>query len=348
MFGWDEYWDHRENFPNYYAAELLRSMTSSRFVSTLPEAKRSNENDKKCGGSGGKPGDGTPGGSGGSAGGGSGDDASSGSYFDKDWSRGGGMVGSKWLPYCGCARVGYKTTFTSGFECASAWESSGTCQAVRASSALSSITKRKPVKTSPMSDGKRQQQEKKLRAKATRAPVYVAFNLTNSTLVGDKCEALRKVHRACKETLCNMLSNAFSILGYANRSLDCNRSQFTFKMFKKRQKKEKSPKALREDVYGLCKKANGKRRMATEAELHLNVYSRIDVGFPDVVPKDDNELARLEADQTSVANLVKQQWDVLAANNLLQDTLSTEDPSIGYFNSVEAAPATSEPSEECE
>ena len=84
----------------------------------------------------------------------------------------------------------------------------------------------------------------------------------------------------------------------------------------------------------------------TEAGLDLSVYLGVEVGFPDVVPKDDDELARIEADQTSASNLVKQQWDVVASNGLVRDTLSAEDASIAYYDSVNTAPASSEPDED--
>ena len=144
------------------------------------------------------------------------------------------MVGPKWLPFCGCARVGYKTSFTSGFECASAWEDSGSCQSVQASTSLNEIRKRKPIKTAPMPKDKFDQQREKLEKKKNRAPVFIGLNLTNATLIGDKCDALKKIHGACKQAVCKMLRNSFAALGYANKSLDCNRSKFTLrKLWKK-------------------------------------------------------------------------------------------------------------------
>ena len=229
MFGWDEYWDHRENGPaGSYARELAELLSAPSFVARVDGASGAGRVCEVFDGA-------SASAAASSAAAAAAAAAASptlpppapGPFYARDYTQGGGIVldpvsgAEVYTPYCACARVATHTAFTAASSCLEHWaaQPSGACQ--RPPTGAATGGGRTPPEPAPNASDA--QVEHFTSVLASEPPPRLAITI-ETVGVAAGCDELSALDASLRAALCTLLEQAYAALGYSTAGL-CAKAQ---------------------------------------------------------------------------------------------------------------------------
>ena len=157
-------------------------------------------------------------------------DATDGGYFGYHWAGSGVHHSSgRYLPHCSCVLVPFPTGFTDAADCATAWQDTGGCSTITATTILDD---NRATVAAPAAGVDTDSFVSELSGRPTKTAEFeftVVMSLTSDG--AGRCSDEAEIAPALSASLCAAAQRSFSLLGYTDPATQgCNRSSFVIEI----------------------------------------------------------------------------------------------------------------------